>query len=88
MTGQKAPERADQREKRGHGGRESPLQPSRRPDANQLPHKQTKIEACGVNQQSLTNVRVSPQMHPPHPSCFVEVRERPFEGLATKPQQT
>jgi hypothetical protein len=34
MTGQKAPERADQREKRGHGGRESPLQPSRRPDAN------------------------------------------------------
>jgi hypothetical protein len=44
MTGQKAPERADQCEKRGHGGRESPWQPSRRPDANQLPHKQTKIE--------------------------------------------
>ena len=87
MTCQTVPEPANQHEKRGHGGDESALQPSWCTDANQLPHQQSEIEASGVDQQSLSNIGVSAQVYSAHPSCFVEVRERPFEALAAEPQQ-
>jgi hypothetical protein len=77
-----APEVAHQRQKRSHDGDEPPLQCSRRPDANQLPHEQSEIEAGRVNQQSLADVRMSAQVHAAQPPGFIEMCEGSFQALA------
>jgi hypothetical protein len=40
-----------------------------------------------MQQHAFENVAVASQMHPSHPSGFVEMRERPFQALASLPQQ-
>lgn len=45
----------------GHRGRESALQPARRADADQVTHDEPEIEAAGMNQQPLQNIRVAAQ---------------------------
>ena len=40
-----------------------------------------------MHQQALQNVRVTPQVHPPHAARFIRMRERPLHTLATTPQQ-
>jgi len=88
MTRQTPPEGSHQCQQRGDDREKAPLQPSRRAYTDQLSHQQSEIEATGVNQQALQNVRVPAQVDAPHPTCFVEMGERPFQALTTEPQQS
>ena len=42
---------------------EPPLEAARRADADQLTHEEPQIEAAGVDQESLADVRVAAEMH-------------------------
>ena len=77
-----AAEVAHQRQKRSHDGDEPPLQRSRSPDANQLPHQQSEIEAGRVDQQSLQYVRMAAEVYPAHPARLVEMCEWSLQALA------
>ena len=88
ITRQRLREHPHQRQQGGQDRVEPPLQPTRRADADQLPHQQSEIETADVNQQSLQNVRVPAEVHAAHPARFVEMREGPLQALAAKPQQT
>ena len=81
MTRGTLPERPNQREKRGHHRTESPLQATRRADANQLPHEEPEIEAARVDQQPLQNVRVSAEVDAVHAARLVEMREGPLQAF-------
>lgn len=59
MTCDCRPECPNQHQKAGQDRDESPVQPAWRADADQLPHEQSEIEAAGVNQQSLQDIRVT-----------------------------
>src|SRR5262245_7645168 len=87
MTGNKGPERAGQRQKSRHYRDQPPLQPAWRADANQLPHEQSEIEARDMNQQPLPNVGVAAEVHAAHAASLIKMGKRPFESLATEPQQ-
>lgn len=65
-----------------------PCRPRGVPTPNQLPHEEPQIEAARVNQQSLQNVRVPPQVHAAQAACLVEMREGPLQAFAAKPQQS
>jgi hypothetical protein len=68
MTRKKLPERPRQCQKRSDDRKEPrPLQPTRRVDANQLPHEQAEIKATGVDQGPLHNVGVTAEVHGTHP---------------------
>jgi hypothetical protein len=86
MTRHCRPECPNQHQKAGQDRDESPLQPAWRADADQLPHEQSEIEAAGVNQQSLQDIRVTTEMHAPHAARLIEMSKRPFESLAAEPQ--
>jgi hypothetical protein len=87
MTARQLADRANQREQRGHDRTEPPLQPARRPDANQLPHQQSEIETADVDQQTLQDVRVTTEVHAAHSTGLVEMSEGPLQALPAKPQQ-
>src|SRR5688572_24360405 len=87
MTCDRVRECPDHRPERGEDRGEASLQPAWRADADQLPHEETEIEAAGVDQHSLPNVRVSAEIQPAHPAGLIEMREGPFEALAAEPQQ-
>ena len=78
MTCNKGPQQAGQRQKRCRDRNEAPLQPAWRADANQLPHKQSEIEAAGVNQQPLPNVGVAAEVHAAHTAGLIEMGKGPF----------
>src|SRR4051812_39955708 len=71
----------------GHRGRETPLQPARRADADDLTHDEPKIETTRMNQETLQDVRATAQMRTPHATGVVDVRERAFDRLAAAPHQ-
>src|SRR5438045_5611575 len=77
-----------ERDETGHRGREEPLQPSRRADANQVTHDEPEVEATGMNQEALQNVRVTPQVRPPHPTGVIEMRKRTLDPLAALAHQS
>jgi len=87
MTRDCRPERPNQRQKARQARDESSLQPAWRADADQVPHEQSEIEAAGVNQQPLQDVRVTTEVHAPHAARLIEMGKRPFESLAAEPQQ-
>src|SRR4051795_252531 len=76
-----------QRHQRADHGRQAALEPSRRAHADQLTHDEAEIEASGMNQQALQDVRVPTQMRPPHPARVIDMREGPFDALAPLPHQ-
>ena len=79
-----APDRDD------HGGEcrhRSALEAPRRAHARQLAQGQPEVEAADVNEQTLENVGVSPQMHAAHPARLVEMRVGAFEPLAALSQR-
>jgi hypothetical protein len=82
------PGRPRQRHKAGQERDEPPLQPARRADADQLPHEESEIEAAGMDQHALENVRVPAEMQAAHAAGLVEMGEGPFQSLAAEPQQT
>jgi hypothetical protein len=51
------------------------LQAPRRSTTQKLTHDQSQVERCHVDQQTLENIRVAPQVHPSHPARFIQVRE-------------
>ena len=75
MTRHRLPERPNQREKGAEDRDDAALQAARRADADQLPHEEAEIEAAGVDQQPLQNVRVPAEVHAAHPAGLVEMRE-------------
>src|SRR5512143_2007057 len=87
MTRYTLPEGVRQCQERCDDRDEPPLQPSRGAHAGQLPHQQAEIEAAGVDQQSLQNVRVSAKEYASHAAGLVEMREGPLQALAAEPQQ-
>ena len=58
-------ERPNERQKARQARDESSLQAAWRADADQLPHEQSEIEAAGVNQQPLQDVRLTTKVHAP-----------------------
>ena len=50
---------------RENGFRAAPLQAARRTDPRQRPHQHTQVAGARIHQQSLRNVAVPPQVHPP-----------------------
>ena len=66
---------------------QSALQAARRADADQLTHDEPEIEATGMNQQALQDVRVTAQMRAAHAARVVEMREGAFDPLAASPHQ-
>src|SRR5690554_435608 len=87
MRRDRVPARPNQRQKRHQHRGDASLQPSRRADADELPHEQAEIEAAGVNQQSLANVGVAPEIDATKTACLIQMGEGAFEALAAKPQQ-
>ena len=59
----------------------------RRADAEDLTHDEPKIEATGMNQQPLQDVRVTAQMGATHPARVIDMREGAFDRLATSTHQ-
>src|SRR5678815_6154869 len=76
-----------QRDHDGHRGCESALQAARRADAEDLTHDEPKIEATGMNQQPLQDVRVTAQMGATHPPRVIDMREGAFDRLAASTHQ-
>ena len=52
-----------------------------------VPHDEPEIEAAGVNQQPLENIRVTAQMRAPHAARVIEVREGAFDPFAALAHQ-
>ena len=63
------------------------LEASRRADADELSHQETKVQRAGLQERPLENVLVTAQVHTPHAARPIEMREGPFEPLAALPQQ-
>src|SRR5207244_8950286 len=63
------------------------LQAPRGSFAAESTHHEPQVKGCDVHQQTLENVRVTPQMHAPHPARFIQVRKAPLQLLAALPQQ-
>ena len=55
--------------------------------SQQIAEDQAQIERSDVNQKSLENVLVSPQMRPSHPTGIVAVREAPLDQFPSLPEQ-
>ena len=56
----------------------APLKAARRAHAKEDTHQQSEIEAAGVNQQPLPNVRVAAEVHAAHAAGLIQMREGPF----------
>src|SRR5258708_23435990 len=78
---------AREHQQRGDDDAQAALQAARRPDADQMTHDEPEIESARMDQQSLEDVRVTPQMRPAHAAGVVEMRERAFDPFATLPHQ-
>src|SRR6266705_6522812 len=52
-----------------------------------LTHHQRQIECAKVDQHALENILPSSQVHAPHPSGLIGVREAAFQQLPPPPQQ-
>ena len=88
MTCHGRPDGANQRDESAESRDESALEAARRADADQVPHEKPQIEAAGMNQQPLADVRVSAEVHAAHPTGFKEMSEGPFQAVAAQPQQS
>ena len=68
-------------------GRLSPraVQAPGRADADQLAQEQPEVEARDVHQQALQDVRVSPQVHPPHPLRLIQALSPPPTRRSRRP---
>jgi hypothetical protein len=80
-------ERAQQREKGTQQRSEAALQSARRADADQPTHEQAEIEAGGVDQQSLPNVRVPAQVRAAQAAGLIEMSERALQSCTAQPQE-
>ena len=56
------PKHDEERHDRG----QAPLQAAGRPNAEERSHKESQVEAAGVDEQSFQDVRVAAQMGPSH----------------------
>ena len=73
--------------RRARALKESALEAAWRADADHVPHEEPEIDAGGMNQQPLADVRVSAEVHAAHPAGFKEMSEGPFQAFAAQPQQ-
>src|SRR6478736_7056698 len=73
---------------RSDNGRDAALQPAGRADTGQLTHDEAEIEAGGMNQEPLQDIRVTAQMRASHPTRVIEVGERAFDRLSASAHQT
>src|SRR5712664_3406896 len=55
-----------------------PLKTARRALAQQLPHHQRQVESAEVNQHALENIFSSAQVHAPHATRLISMREAAF----------
>jgi hypothetical protein len=80
------PEIANQGQKGAKDRCDSALQAARRADADQLPHEESEIEAAGMDQHSLQDVRVATEVHAAHAAGLIEMGKGAFQALTAKPQ--
>ena len=63
------------------------LEAARRPEARQLAHEQSEIQAAGLQQHALEDIAVSAQVHPAQAPGGVEMCIGTFEAFAAPTQQ-
>jgi len=63
------------------------LQAPRGPDPEQFAHQQAQIAPGDMNQQTLENPSMSPQVGPTHAARLIAVSERPLQQFASFSQQ-
>ena len=63
------------------------LEAAWRADPRQAPHQQAEIQAAGVDQEALADVRVAPQMHPAQAPGFIEVGVGSLKAFSAEPLQ-
>ena len=72
----------------GQDARGAALQAPWRADAEVLAHREPQVEAAAMNQQTLQDVVVSPQVRASHPAGLIEVGKRSLGEFRPSPPQT
>ena len=83
----KAPETAQDESQGVEKGAGAALEAARRAEARPASHEQAQIQAAGVDQETLADVGVPPQMYPTQAPGLVEMGVRSLEALAALAQQ-
>ena len=71
----------------GQDARGAALQAPWRADAEVLAHREPQVEAAAMNQQTLQDVVVSPQVRASHPAGLIEVGKRSLGEFRPSPPQ-